>query len=533
MCNTIKIIILTVALALPASLFAAPDGYSINSDSGSINADSLYRINLANGKQTRLGPVVSLGQSLLDVEGLAFAPDGTLYGVDDASLKLFPLSSTTGTVFSQEEYDIRGVPTGGSNDFGMSFACDGNLYLTSVTTGSLYRAELDGSTTRIGSENSLGVGISALAAYGDPVKLYGLSNGVDTGSLYEININNGRSTLIGKLGNEAGLYNESGLAFDDEGQLWAITDRRAVTGGPFGSQVLRINEENGRATLVSTTTEQGFESLAITVPKGCADSGQGKPDLDPGFTVRKRFMDGNDVSPVTFKLSCNTGQPLNESVTRQPSSAVNGVFEVTFVVTDFKDGDLDCEVSEVLPPGYRSSYACEGDSKCSATEAGPCVFTGVNADDGNLCEIKDFLKPVPVDVTKSWRDENPEFNNPTSAVADWYCKNAKTSGSDTSPGDVSGQLTFTQAEQTRTFNVFPHYDENKATVCNVNDSPEAGIVADDTECVGLEVSVGSDRLGCTIYNTRLYEGVPTLNQYGLLLISLLMLMTGLVAVRRF
>ena len=62
----------------------------------------------------------------------------------------------------------------------MTFACDGNLYLTSIARGSLYRMGLDGSTTVIGAEGSLGdVKINSLAAYGDPVKLYGLGNGMD------------------------------------------------------------------------------------------------------------------------------------------------------------------------------------------------------------------------------------------------------------------------------------------------------------------------------------------------------------------
>jgi hypothetical protein len=61
------------------------------------------------------------------------------------------------------------------------------------------------------------------------------------------------------------------LAFDNEGNLWAITDRRGVNKSIDGlpSQVLRINEGTGAATWVGDTNEVGFESLAIAAPTGC------------------------------------------------------------------------------------------------------------------------------------------------------------------------------------------------------------------------------------------------------------------------
>ena len=62
--------LLLLLLALPATLAAAPIGYSINSDSGTGNADSLYRIDLSDGSETRINTVKSLGSTRIDVEGL-------------------------------------------------------------------------------------------------------------------------------------------------------------------------------------------------------------------------------------------------------------------------------------------------------------------------------------------------------------------------------------------------------------------------------------------------------------------------------
>ena len=101
-------LLMLLLLTLPVTLAAAPTGYSINSDSGSGNADGLYRIDLASGAETRIGTVKALGQTLLDVEGLAFAPDGTLFGIDDESLTLFPLNPDNGLVSNGEQRLITG-----------------------------------------------------------------------------------------------------------------------------------------------------------------------------------------------------------------------------------------------------------------------------------------------------------------------------------------------------------------------------------------------------------------------------------------
>jgi hypothetical protein len=265
-----------LAVVLASSAAAAPTGYSINSDSPTDNADSLYRIDLGTGAESRIGTVHSLGDPRIDVEGLAFAPDGTLYGVDDSAMTLFPLDPESGAVRAAEEVFIKDLPSGGANDFGMSFACDGNLYVSSIATGSLYRMDLNGNTSVVGSAGSLNpVRISAIAAWGNPATLYGLGSGADadgkleTPYLYEIDLANGTAKQVGPLGPAAGPYLQGGLSFDDDGQLWAITE-----GAAFGwpSQIMKIDRGSGAASAVRTLSEQGYESLAIAAPGGCVQT---------------------------------------------------------------------------------------------------------------------------------------------------------------------------------------------------------------------------------------------------------------------
>lgn len=261
-------------ILLPAQLaLAAPFGYSVNSDEPA--GDHLFRIDLATGQEQKIGQVHSLGVVRSDIEGMAFDSFGVLWAVDDESRKLFPVSTSTGQVVFENEVSITGLSAVQGNDFGLTFTCDGELFVSSVASRTLYRLALNGTATPVGGPGALGVNISAIAAYGRPARIYGLGNGLlgeggpaDNRSLYEIDLNTGQANLIGPIGNAAGDYFEAGLSFDDAGRLWAITDRRTPDAS-LGSQILQLDRSSGQATLVATTTVTGFESLAVSGPPAC------------------------------------------------------------------------------------------------------------------------------------------------------------------------------------------------------------------------------------------------------------------------
>jgi len=279
---------------LVISLFAvsansAPMAYSVNSDSGNIdNQDSLYLIDLATGLGQRRGTLTTgiVGDVRRDTEGLAFSKDGTLWGIDDETLTLFPINTGSGSVSMANEISVPGFPTGGGNDFGMTFSCDDTLYVTSTAAPpTLYELDFTGSLKVIGSRGALGANISAIAAIGNPTRLFGLGNGqdqngeTDSPNLYSIDPVTGVATMVGPLGSQVGEYNQGGMAFDSDGELWAITDRRIINNSieDLPSQILRIDLETGTATVVSNTGqidetgEVGFESLAIAPPAACGN----------------------------------------------------------------------------------------------------------------------------------------------------------------------------------------------------------------------------------------------------------------------
>ncbi len=392
-----KTMVVMLLTTLCASLAAAPFGYSINSDSGSNDADSLILIDLATGAETRIGSVKLpfVDTVKLDVEGLAFAPDGTLYGVDDQSMTLFPLDTDTAQVQVAGEVAIFGLSNAGENDFGMTFACDDNLYLTSIAKGSLYLMDLEGTTTLIGSEGSLGIKISALAAYGNPVKLYGLGNGidgegkVDTPNLYQIDTSTGVATIIGPLGPTVGDYTEGGLAFDDTGQLWAIVDRRQLQ---FPSQVMRINTSTGAASDVKDTSSSGFESLAITVPTGCTPDGGDNQDVEITVTQQWLYASAEIVTDETTRINLSCANAVDGD-----GDDNNGTLRWSWVLK----GDGDSRTATVYPrlDGSTSCWVEEQVTQSAVKSENDCSdeMSVLVGDEPHLCTVTNsvFYEGIP------------------------------------------------------------------------------------------------------------------------------------------
>jgi len=288
------------ALLMVASLFAvsangAPVAYSVNSDSGSANQDNLYRIDLETGLEEPLGELSTGSETRDDTEGLAMDADRNLWGIDDESRTIFRINKSAGFVSEEESLDsFPFIPSLGGNDFGMTFSCDNSLYAATVQTQTLYKLDpSDGSGEIVGTIGSLGVNISAIAANGNPNSLYAVGNGtydngaMDSPNLYRIDLLTGVATVIGPLGMGTTIsdYDQAGLAFDSQGVLWAITDRRIINdqrAANLPSEILRINVDTGAAEVVWTTQEIGFESLAIAPPITCDSQ---KPVEEPDDDV--------------------------------------------------------------------------------------------------------------------------------------------------------------------------------------------------------------------------------------------------------
>ncbi len=246
----------------------------------------LYRVDLASGQSTLLGPI-----GFNDVEGLAMSPSGVLYGAADATMIVGGLNSSTtdfllrmdpatgkGTLVGQlPGLQLQGVGTSGALDYGLSFTCDGRLWMASATTGSLW--EVDPGTAQVRLVGNTGTSISGLAAAGN--QLFGVSISPDP-TLFRISTETGAATPVGALG-IGSVVASVGLDFDASGVLWAVVTPEPIQVGP--SRTVRIDTTTGAGTVTGSVNASfpGFEGLAIAPPGACGVSGTpAAPVMVPG-----------------------------------------------------------------------------------------------------------------------------------------------------------------------------------------------------------------------------------------------------------
>lgn len=271
-------------LLMAGTVLAQPYGYSVNSrgnlpDSNDVNA--LWRVNLADGSVERVSEQ-GLPTGFFDLEALAINADQQLFGADDDLKTLVRVSMVTGVASAVGGKTINmGRALGTNMDFGMTFDCQNRAFVVSDVEQSLFSADTQtGELTLVGEAGSLGAPITDLATYGD--ETFGIGVGLDgqgnavAPNLYRVDLDNATAELIGPLGDQASPYNNAGLSFDDDGVLWAMTDRRQVGGQDLPSEILKIDPNTGQARRMATSIV-GLESLAIAPPATCGRSVSTQP----------------------------------------------------------------------------------------------------------------------------------------------------------------------------------------------------------------------------------------------------------------
>jgi hypothetical protein len=242
----------------------------------------LYRLGLESQTAAALGTYGAAGgQEVADVEGLAFAPDGVLYGISDPSKSLVRINTTTGraSFVSRLDASLRDAP---SLDLGLAFTCDGRAWASSDQQRRLWELNASDGSVRLVGETA--VRLSGLAARGN--ELFGISvAGQDAPSLeqsiYRINTTTGELTRIGSFTTTLPVV-DAGLDFDEQGRLWATFDYNPQPGAnpsvvDYGD-LARIDPQTGALlartpmTWLPRGAEGGIEGLAITpacnVPAG-------------------------------------------------------------------------------------------------------------------------------------------------------------------------------------------------------------------------------------------------------------------------
>ena len=292
---------------------------------------------------------------------------------------------------------------------------------------------------------------------------------------------------------------------------------------------------------------------------------QPAPALSPAegtavFVVQKIFSDRNDETPVTINMDCSSGNPTEQSRTVVPGPGqLHGQFEVAFVLDNIPDtDDVNCTIYETPVAGYSAEYRCFANASSSDVDpscednpgaqsplATACIFNDVepsNDDNGdvvNLCAIRNIPNPASISITKEWVVEGAGGNNldfeahiyvestdyfeeARGCKGNRYCRSVTF---DKGPGS-----------ETKTLEVYPTFEG--ATIY-VDETIYDSTFDSDNDCngrmtvapTGYQGASGTD--SCVFTNTAFFEGIPTLNQYGMAIMALLMLGVGFVGFRRF
>ena len=146
--------------------------------------------------------------------------------------------------------------------------------------------------------------------------------------------------------------------------------------------------------------------------------------------------------------------------------------------------------------------------------------------------IYNELDPVTVIVNKEWMGVTADDGIDLFAHADYKCTNVREAADSDSLTSVDGSLNFEgELDSEVISDLYPDYGGNSncsVTELELNSAAEG----DDSECADLPISPGQGN-SCTIHNTVFFEGIPTLSQYGLMLMALLMLAIGVIGFRRY
>ena len=323
------------------------------------------------------------------------------------------------------------------------------------------------------------------------------------------------------------------------GTTWTVGDVDAD--GAVGDLVLTLTVDATATDCTDCVSASGTASATSgtdTVPAN-------NTDIEELTSIETAAGGGSTTFPVTIdfsndfdgsvmvSLTCNTGNPLSQEFEITEAGGVDFVVQVL----DFIAPTTTCEVSLTDIDGAYISNAMLANGVDTGSS---CVFSGTpvadesaafDPDRSNTCEIAAVPTPNVWTVSKVWLDGGSDISQ--EATFDWECTNA----SQTTDGSAAGfGGSFTETGEFDDVEVTVYPAPGMTATCSATEDIDLldDSVESDQGCEsGNEFTIGSGDDGCTITNSVFFEGIPSLNQYGLAIMALLMLGVGMVGFRRF
>jgi len=210
-----------------------------------------------------------------------------------------------------------------------------------------------------------------------------------------------------------------------------------------------------------------------------------------------------------MELLCNAGEPQRQQI------QLTAAGRKRLNLTRFNDKKPVCQMRALLPRGYSVEYQSASVGKHRANEHG-CQFTAVGQGQTYGCRIRITQNTVPLTVYKKWvggADQEPDVEiqllcGERAFAEPRFINRESPGGWEVSDIGVDGLS------------------------CDVVEKLRDTFVADQTDCQGLLVfpARGAE---CTMVNTKVVKRIEMLNRYGKAIMILVMLVAGLIAVRRY
>jgi hypothetical protein len=224
------------------------------------------------------------------------------------------------------------------------------------------------------------------------------------------------------------------------------------------------------------------------------------------------------LGTATATITCNSGIPL---VQDHPISELEGVgFVVAGMIID-----SECSIGLTDVPGYVIRAESNGLDTGSR-----CFFDIDVLDDTDLCSFIAAPLPFVYQVAKIW--PVGDLNGVSQlATFHWQCNNVAVDAVSNDFINIDGNWTMLgEGEFTRSFFANPI----GGSWCSTLEIAFDSAVESDQGCATpISFVIGDTIKGCTITNSVFFEGIPTLSQYGMAIMALLMLGVGFVGFRRF
>jgi hypothetical protein len=271
------------------------------------------------------------------------------------------------------------------------------------------------------------------------------------------------------------------------------------------------------------------------------------------FHVTKNFTDGN-TAPVTVELECNDGFISQDGKAEITDDGIGHTFIVSGLTAL---SEVICEVTEGDSGGYDTDYLYtstnhigdpeESDISClfyypardtvdsigDPTDV-PVLQDAVMMGRMNFCSVINTPLPASISVTKEW-DITNSGGNQVNFYANIRAKSSAELAGGYSCYDnyYCKTLTF-EGENPAAQSVTVLETSYLGTTVTFSEDVEDSYVETENSCGGsVTVHPGQTGASCAYKNSVFFEGIPTLSQYGMAIMALLMLGVGFVGFRRF